>query len=91
MNERIEQTTNKLIKGLELPQDLIQGLPCISLLGNKEINISNHKGILLYENEHIIVLAKHFQINIKGRSLVIESYSKEEVIIRGYIHSMEFC
>lgn len=91
MNERIEQTTNKLIESLDLPQDLFLGLPCISLGGNREIYISNHKGILLYENEHIIILTKHFQIDIKGRGLVIVSYSKEELKVKGYIHSMEFC
>lgn len=46
---------------------------------------------MLYEKEQIIILAKHVQIDIKGKGLIIVSYSKDELIIKGYIHSMEFC
>ncbi len=91
MNKHIEQTTTKIIESLALPQDLFLGMPCISFTGNRELYISNHRGILLYEKEQINVLAKSFQIQIKGKNLVIISYSKEELIIKGYIHSMEFC
>lgn len=91
MNERIEQTSNKIIESLDLPQDLFLGFPCISCTGNRELYISNHRGILLYETENIVILAKPFQIQIHGRGLIIESYSKDEVLIKGYIHSMEFC
>lgn len=91
MNERIEKNTNKLIESLDLPQDLFLGLPCLSFTGNRELYISNHRGILAYGQEEIIILAKSVQIVIKGRGLVITSYSKEELLIKGYIHSMEFC
>ncbi len=91
MNERLEQTTTNIIESLDLPQDLFLGLPCLSFTGNRELYISNHKGILLYEKEQIIILAKHVQIDIKGKGLIIVSYSKDELIIKGYIHSMEFC
>lgn len=91
MNERIEKNTNKLIESLDLPQDLFLGLPCLSFTGNRDLYISNHRGILAYGQEEIIILAKSVQIVIKGRGLVITSYSKEELLIKGYIHSMEFC
>ena len=91
MNEHIEQTTNKIIESLDLPQDLFLGYPSISFTGNRELHISNHRGILSYETESIVILAKPFQIHIHGRGLIIEIYSKDEVLIKGYIHSMEFC
>lgn len=91
MSEHIEKTTNKLIESLDLPQDLFLGLPCLSFTGNRELYISNHRGILSYGQEEIVILAKSVQIIIKGRGLVISSYSKEELLIKGYIHSVEFC
>lgn len=87
----MEQTTNRIIESLDLPQDLFLGLPSLSMIGNREIYISNHRGILSYEEDTIVILAKTFQIHIKGRHLVIASYSKDELIIKGYIHTMEFC
>ncbi|MBQ6843383.1 MAG: YabP/YqfC family sporulation protein [Agathobacter sp.] len=90
MNENSKQTTQKIIHTLDLPQDLFLGLPNISLCGNTEVYISNHQGILSYEEECANILVKDYQIQIKGRGLHIFSYSKDEVTIRGYIHSLEF-
>lgn len=91
MKERIEQTTNKIIESLDLPQDLFLGMPCLSFTGNRELFISNHRGILSYETEQISVQAKSFQIQIAGKHLVIVNYSKDELIIKGNIRSVEFC
>lgn len=90
MNEHSKLTTNKIITGLDLPQDLFLGLPIISLSGNREIYISNHRGILSYGQEEMVILVKDYQIQIKGKALCIISYTKEELTIQGYIRSMEF-
>lgn len=90
MNEHSKQTMNKIIKTLDLPQDLFLGLSNISLSGNREIYITNHRGILSYGQEEMVILIKDYQIQIKGKSLCIISYSKEELTIQGYIRSMEF-
>lgn len=74
-----------IIESLELPQDLFEGLPNILLTGNRKIYISNHRGILAYERDEIIILAKTVQIKVQGEELIIESYSKDELVIRGYI------
>jgi sporulation protein YqfC len=90
MSEHIKQTTNKIITTLDLPKDLFLGLSNISLCGNREIYISNHRGILSYGQEEMIILVKDYQMQIKGRALCIVSYTKEELTIQGYIRSLEF-
>ena len=90
MSKHNEQTTNKIIKTLELPEDLFLGLPNISLLGNREVYISNHRGILSYGIEEVIVLIHDYQIQIKGKGLTISSYCKEDLSIQGHIISLEF-
>lgn len=91
MSRNMEEYSNNIIESLDLPQDLFLGLPCISMTGNKELYISNHRGLLTYETDCIIILSKTFQIHIHGKNLVIEAYSKEEILVKGYIRSMEFC
>lgn len=90
MNNNRNQTKNKLIHTLDLPQDLFLGLPNISLCGNAELYISNHHGLLSYEEEEVIILVKDYQIQIKGRGLHISSYTRDELTIHGYIRSLEF-
>lgn len=90
MSEHIKQTTNKIITTLDLPKDLFLGLSNISLCGNREIYVSNHRGILSYGQEEMVILLKDYQMQIKGKSLCIVSYTKEELTIQGYIRSLEF-
>lgn len=90
MNEHSKKTTQKLIESLDLPQDLFLGFPNITLNGNREVYISNHRGILSYGQDEMVILAKEFQIQIKGKNLSIDSYAKDELTIKGYIHSLEF-
>lgn len=90
MDEHIKLTTNKIISTLDLPKDLFLGMCNLAFSGNREVYISNHRGILSYGQEEIIILAKEQQIQIKGKALYISSYTKEELTIQGYIRSMEF-
>ena len=91
MGKRMEQATENIIESLDLPQDLFLGYPCISFNGNREVYVSNHRGLLIYETEMIVILTKPFQLKIFGRNLLIKAYSKEEILIKGYIFSVEFC
>ena len=90
MREFSKQTTNKIISSLDLPKDLFLGLSNVFLAGNREIYISNHRGILSYGQDEMMILIKEYQIRIKGKNLSIVSYSKEELTIHGYIQAVEF-
>lgn len=90
MSEHSKKTKKKIIQTLDLPQDLFLGMPNLSLSGNQEIYISNHRGIFLYGQEEMIILAKEYQIRIKGKNLNIFSYSKDDLTIQGYISMVEF-
>jgi len=90
MRKHSKQTANKIISTIDLPKDLFLGLSNISLSGNREVYISNHRGILSYGQQEMVILVKDYQIQIKGKALCIVSYTKEELTIQGYIRSLEF-
>ena len=90
MKEQSKQTTNKFIHAFDLPEDLFLGSANISLSGNSEIYISNHRGILSYEENTICILLKDYQLQIKGKELYISSYTRDDLTIKGYIRSLEF-
>lgn len=90
MNEHSKKTAKKIIETLDLPQDLFLGVPDVSLSGNKKVYISNHRGILSYGQEEILILAKEYQIRVKGKNLNITSYTKDDLSIQGYISILEF-
>ena len=90
MKERNKKTRQHIIQAFDLPQDLFLGYPNISLCGNRELYISNHRGILSYAQEEIVLLTKEHQLLIKGKELDIASYTQDELSIQGYIFSVEF-
>ena len=90
MSEHSKHTTNKLIESLDLPKDIFLGLPVLSMMGNRELYLSNHRGILSYGQEEMTLLVKDFQIQVKGKELTIVSYTKEDLTIQGYISSVDF-
>ena len=90
MNTQYKHAAQKIIETIDLPSDLFLGLPLLSFTGNKELYLSNHRGILLFSPEEIDVLGENMQIQVKGKSLNIVSYSKEELVINGYISSVNF-
>ena len=85
MSKRRENTST-IIESLELPQDLFEGMPNRFLISNRKLYISNHRGILSYDKDEIIILTKTVQVKVQGEELMIESYSKDELVIRGYIY-----
>ena len=81
---------HKVAKISELPEDVVMGIPMLTLLGNNEINIENYGGIVEYTNYLIRIRTKAGQIIIKGENLFIDYYTNIEMKIQGNIISIEF-
>ncbi len=90
MKYRKKKTAANFIDALELPKDVLLGLPNMEINGNRELFISNHRGILNYNQENIEILAKDIHIEVTGKELYIELYSAEEIIITGYMEEIRF-
>ncbi len=75
---------------LELPKDIILGIPKITMVGNLQLFIENHKGILEYTDTYIRINTKSGILQISGRNLLLKNIIYEEIIIVGEIIQMEF-
>lgn len=90
MRSQDQNQEHKIIERLELPQDIILGVPLLSMQGNSELMIENHRGLLQYDSNEIQVRTKTFTIQVTGRKLTIQEYRKDVLIIRGKIERMQF-
>ncbi|WP_053957566.1 sporulation protein YqfC [Inediibacterium massiliense] len=90
MNSKTSEIKESISELLELPKDIILDLPRITLLGNLQIYIENHKGIIEYSKVRIRINTKNGILSILGTNLSIKTIITEEIIITGTIHSMEF-
>lgn len=90
MRSQDQKQEHKIIERLELPQDIILGVPLLSMQGNSELMIENHRGLLQYDSNEIRVRTKTFTVQVIGRKLTIQEYRKDVLIIRGWIERMQF-
>jgi sporulation protein YqfC len=74
---------------LELPMDISLDLPRVVVVGDLGVLISNHRGLIHYSPERIVVGVGRGQITISGDSLEVEEVGKEEMAVRGVIKSLE--
>lgn len=74
----------------ELPRDVVLDLPRISVIGNIQIHVENHRGIIEYGHEIIRIAIRNGEILIKGNRLTIKNIYSQEILIEGYIDEILF-
>ncbi|WP_102400155.1 sporulation protein YqfC [Haloimpatiens massiliensis] len=71
MEKKMYSAKERFADKLELPRDVVLNLPRITVLGNSEITIENHKGIVLFEDEIIKINTTIGVITIEGSNFEI--------------------
>ena len=73
-----------------VPKDVIMNIPRLTISGDKEIYIENHKGILVYTDREIRLSTEIGIIRIRGKNLVIDRIRLEDVCISGTFLGIEY-
>ncbi|MCK8826977.1 sporulation protein YqfC [Natroniella acetigena] len=87
---RKEKTKTKLTEMFNLPKDVILNFPRLVLVGNLELLIENHRGIIYYTPELIKIRIYHGLLLVAGKGLIIEELQKDDLIINGEINDLSF-
>lgn len=87
MGERIDRQFSQM---LDLPVEVSLDMPRMSLIGNIELRIDNHKGIRQYEEGQIIVNCRQGAIVVEGKNLMLKSISRDDLCIGGEINGVRF-
>lgn len=69
----------------DLPADAVAGVPRLELVGDTELRVENHKGILAYGREEIHVSGGIYLIKIMGQGLELRAMTGFELLITGKI------
>lgn len=64
-------------------------LPRITIIGDIHIYIENHRGILRFTSQEVILKVTNGNIRINGSDLVIKMLLTEEILIEGKIDSIK--
>lgn len=88
MNNKIYNTKEVIADRLDLPRDILLDIPKIVITGNNEINIENHKGIILFEDNLVKINSKIGSISILGKGFEILFIGGSTLTISGVFKSV---
>lgn len=85
MRKKIKQQLSDV---LEIPDDIMLDLPKITIVGDGQVSIENHKGIISYSTECIKISVSTGEVEVKGKELVLRNILPEAINIEGKIKSV---
>lgn len=88
-NRRSNRISNKINSVLEVPRELTDNNPKITIIGFDEMLIENYKGILEYEEFYIKVSTNIGNININGFNLNLQQVTEDDILVKGTIESFD--
>ena len=79
----------KTAAALDLPGDVVAGLPRVELIGRSEMRMENHKGILAYGSQEIHISGGKLVVRVRGEDLELRAMNARELLITGTILGVE--
>lgn len=86
-NRRIRRA---ITDALDLPQDVTMEMPRITLIGDVQLYIENHRGVIQFHDRELRLLLTKGQLLVQGENLVIQTIWPEEVLVAGKINSVQY-
>jgi len=72
-----------------MPQDVVYDLPRLTMIGDRQLYIENHRGIVHFSNEKLRLALSKGEIEVTGSDLVIRTIWTEEIFVEGVITNIE--
>lgn len=80
VSRKLRQLTAVL---LDLPQDVALDLPRVTMIGNIQMTVENHKGVLHFSSDTLRLATESGEMEISGQDMVIRQIGEEDVFVEG--------
>ncbi|MBO2943258.1 sporulation protein YqfC [Paenibacillus sp. F411] len=87
ISRKLQRWTQEI---LDLPQDLLYDLPRLTLIGNHELHIENHKGVIHFSSDKLVLSLAQGALEITGTELSIRSIQSTEVTLQGRVERIQY-
>ncbi len=72
------------------PADALAGAPRVEVIGDGELRMGPHRGILAYGTQEIHISGGNMVVLVRGSGLELRAMTPEELLITGTITAVEF-
>ena len=88
--ERKGSILERTSAALDLPADVVAGLPRLEMVGSRQLYVEHHTGILAYSDTQIDVNTTAGVLRIKGERLTLLAMTAGELRVGGCISALEW-
>ena len=74
----------------DLPGEVIGDLPRITVTGGQRVVVENHKGLMDYGPNSIVIAGGKVTLKLTGADLELRAMRAEELLITGDVFHLEF-
>lgn len=89
MKNKKNNKLNRINQLLELPREVSDTNPKLTIIGFDEMLIENYKGILEYDDFYIKINTTIGTININGFNLILNQVTEDDISIKGKIENID--
>lgn len=72
------------------PREVTSNVPCVTLTGRELLHVEQHKGLVDYEPDNIVLRTAAGLMRIGGAGMLFRLYNDQEAVIAGRIDSVVF-
>lgn len=90
MRGKLYRTKQKIVNTLDLPRDIILNMPQITVTGDNEIIIENHRGVVLFGEDQVKINSGVGLISIHGSRFEILFMGGSTITIGGKFKSIAY-
>jgi sporulation protein YqfC len=81
---------DELNRFLDLPKEIMLDLPKVTIVGNIQAMIENHRGIIEYGTDKIRIAINSGELEVTGEKLSIRNITRDEIYLDGDIFSVKY-
>ena len=78
-----------LSERFDLPVDAAAGLPRVTLSGDRQVLVENHRGLLEYSGERVELAGGRLRVRIRGQGLYLRAMDPEIILVAGQIFGVD--
>lgn len=90
MEEKWNRAKENLTENLNLPKDIVFDIPKITIMGDGEVTIENHKGIVSFEDTKVKVNSRLGLIIVEGQKFKISFIGGTTLTITGKVKEIKY-
>lgn len=90
VREKVQEKKEKILNKLDFPTDISLDLPKIIVVGNREITIENHKGIIAFQSSMVKINSRIGAIVIHGENFEILFIGDTSMTISGKFQGVSY-